>query len=392
MYCVDSWKKQKTMKIITGFEPTRIITKEKGLSKLDDVLHSTNHYDRYKEDLCLVKEHGITMLRVAVPWHRIEYKNGVYNWDWMDSYMRTLEELGIEAILDPLHHVSIPSWLKKGFLDARFVSSYCKFFAMLVNRYTHVKKFTIVNEPLVTTFFCTHEGVWYPFATGKENFEEGLDNVFQAIKACGTYLEANHKEHWYIDASENHEGVCQRSIAHAEYMNKHRFRLLDRVVESGVKIDMLGLDYYAHCEFEWCLEGRKDTDKPLGFAHIANIYRKRYGLPIALTETNIRGFAEDRVTWFKYMYKQCELAGVDIMCWYPFIDCTDWDSLVTQPNGNIDPQGIVVLDEELNRKENIFSTSIKKLNKGEITIDEVPSFDFQPPLDSALKGFIETQI
>ncbi len=50
-------------------------------------------------------------------------------------------------------------------------------------------------------------------------------------------------------------------------------------------INVLGLDYYAHCEHQ---------------------YHARYGLPLMLTETNIRGYVSDRISWLRHMVEQCE--------------------------------------------------------------------------------------
>jgi beta-glucosidase/6-phospho-beta-glucosidase/beta-galactosidase len=378
------------MKIISGIECVRIIGKEKGLTENVDVLQTTEHYTRYKEDFQYALDMGMDMLRIGVPWHRIERNYGEFNWEWLDGYLHYMQEVGIEPILDPLHHVSIPSWLTGGFLDDRFVHTYSRFFRALVTRYPWVKKYTIVNEPTVTTYFATYEGIWYPFHTGSESHNIGINNIYEIIYTLSHFLKDNNKEHWFIDSCEHHYGTCPSSENHAKYKNEvFRFQLLDKLLlqEDPCFISILGLDYYAHSEFEWSEEGRNMTTHPVGYAEIARQYRERYGIPIAMTETNIRGTVTDRQTWFVTAYKECVKAGIDILCWYPLIDSTDWCSLVTQCNRNIDPQGIMWMDKSLKRHHSEFSQNIKKLNLGEIAIEDVKTYEYGDYLKDHLRGF-----
>lgn len=378
------------MNIITGFEPSRIICKEKGMSSIDDVLDSTRHSEFYKEDLKMVKEMGINILRVAVPWHKIEKERRIYDWEWMDGYMEELQKLDIEPIMDPLHHTSFPSWLG-GMNDSQFVSTYRDFFIRCVERYSWVEKWTIVNEPFVTGLFCSN-GLWYPFKD--DCHSTTMNNLVIIITSLSLHLHFLGKKHVYVDASEVHRSRDEQSDSFAHFKNEHRFSIIDRVLAAGGKIDILGLDYYAHCEFEWSVNGREPNDNPVGFAVVARQYYDRYKIPIMLTETNIRGFIEDRQHWFVYMYKEClKLNDIPFlgMCWYPFIDSTDWDSLITQPNGNIDPQGIIWLDEAKRRHTSMFSENIKKLISGEINIDDVVVEPYKEPLATQLRGFIELE-
>ncbi len=88
-------------------------------------------------------------------------------------------------------------------------------------------------------------------------------------------------------------------------------------------------------------------------------YVNRFNLPVMLTETNIRGYVSDRISWLKYMVEQCEilqdmLAPRNIpfksFCWSPFIDSTDWCSLVTQANCNIDRRGFFGLTPKVEKE------------------------------------------
>src|SRR5215218_3358483 len=99
---------------LTGFESTQI----HGAGK--DVLGGTRHVERWKYDLNLVKAQGITCLRYPVPWHRIEVRRGVYDWQWMDEVLAHMSAAGLDPIVDPIHHTSFPEWIRGGFGHPEF--------------------------------------------------------------------------------------------------------------------------------------------------------------------------------------------------------------------------------------------------------------------------------
>jgi hypothetical protein len=117
-----------------------------------------------------------------------------------------------------------------------------------------------------------------------------------------------------------------------------------------------------------------------------------------LSETNIRGYVSDRISWLKYMVEQCETLEEILkarklpfegFCWYPFIDSTDWCSLLTKANCNIDPQGIFWLDcDSKKRNTSELSEIFEALTRGEITSKDIPAYHFQAPLDRVLKNFL----
>jgi hypothetical protein len=98
------------------------------------------------------------------------------------------------------------------------------------------------------------------------------------------------------------------------------------------------------------------------------------------------------------MVEQCEILE-DILearnipfkgfCWYPFIDSTDWCSLVTKANCNIDPQGIFWLScRTMKRNASELSEIFEALARGQITSKDIPAYRFQSPLDKLLKNFM----
>ncbi|HEX8249407.1 MAG TPA: family 1 glycosylhydrolase [Pyrinomonadaceae bacterium] len=410
------------MRFLSGFESTHIF------GSGTDVLELTRHTEFVEEDLKLAHSCGLDLLRYSAPWHSIEREPGVYDWRWLDKALNCMRDLGIAPILDPLHHTSFPEWLEGGFANPGFSRAYLKFCTALADRYPWVRHYTVINEPFVTTWFCGHEGTWYPFQRGAGNFVPMILNVAEAINSVSRMLVEKMPDVCliHVDAAEKHRAVDEMSAPHAAFHNEIRFLVPDLVLgkvderhalynylrrhgatekrlarlrAKPARIDVLGLDYYSHCELEWCTQGRiYPNQAPEGLVPTALEYAERYRLPLMLTETNIRGFVHDRISWLKFMVEQCEEIerrlkplglAFEGFCWYPFIDSTDWCSLVREANGRVDPQGIYYLDKDC-RKRNASELSeiFTALARGQISSKDIPAYHFQPPLDHQLEAFL----
>jgi beta-glucosidase/6-phospho-beta-glucosidase/beta-galactosidase len=397
------------MKFITGFEGTYIFPCDA------DVLETTEHTTRYAHDLALLRNDGVEAFRCCIPWHRIEQAEGAYDWAWTDAYLAEVKALGLDPIVDPLHHTSFPAWLEGGFADPRFQASYLAFLKAFADRYPWVRRYTIVNEPLVTAWFCGHCAVWQPRLSGHGNFVPMIVTVCRTISEAALMLGAQVDgfEFVHVDSCERHLALDEESLAHAWFENERRFLVLDLIlgrvdedhplygylIEHGadpaalawleanpVRIDVLGLDYYSHSELAWRSGQERAGAHPVqGFALTALEYARRYPLPIMLTETNLRGAVTDRISWLKYMVGECERLAEALdelglpflgFCWYPFIDSTDWSSLVREANRAIDPQGVYSLDPAFERQGTELSRIFAALATGAAASADLPAYPF----------------
>lgn len=411
------------MQFLSGFESTHIF----GTGK--DVLDTTRHTEFFERDLRLARESNLKLLRYSAPWHKIEAVPGVYDWTWMDAAMNCVRNLGIAPILDPLHHTSFPVWLADGFGDPRFVDSYVRFVTALANRYPWARHYTVINEPFVTVFFCGHEAIWQPYKRGGENFVAMILNAARATVLISRMLVETVEDVQliHVDAAEQHRATASEAEDYVRFKNYLRFLVQDLIlgkinenhalfgylrengasendlnwfVEYPARIDVIGLDYYAHCELEWSAPDVRiyPNRNPIGFAELAIDYVEHFRLPVMLSETNIRGTIYDRISWLKFMFEQCERLEIKLkeydvpflgFCWYPFVDSTDWDTLVREANNRVDPQGIFLLDDEREKRiASELSDIFTKLASGEIASKNVPAYRFQPPLDKTFAGFM----
>lgn len=406
------------MEFLTGFESTYMPRHDR------DVLQLTRHDQRWYDDLCLVRQAGIRRLRYPIPWHQIERVRGRYEWGQTDEILAGMRDLGLVPIADPLHHTSFPRWLTDGFLNPEFPDAYRDFCAALAGRYHWLREFTVFNEPLPTVLLCTEMGAWYPARRSPEAFYRMALAVARAIcaatEAIGQVQPAARFIH--VDTAEHHGAIDANSEEFAWFLNQRRFLFHDLILgrvdeahplydrlrryaavgeaelrwlrEHAARIDVLGLDYYPHCEHQFHRTGSVcPSQAPLGPAAIARQYYARYSLPLLLTETNIRGYVSDRISWLKYMVEQCETLVAEGLplegfTWFPFIDSTDWDSLLDAPRGHIDPVGLYVLREgDLARRGSELVRLYRGLARGELRGADLPAYRFLSPVSERLAGF-----
>lgn len=114
-------------------------------------LDAVDHYNRYKEDLKLLKEAGLNTYRFTVEWARIEPEKGRYSEKAVKHYIEKLQfchELGITPVIT-LHHFSSPMWISKagGWENEEIIShfeSYVRYIIKELGKY--VSYVCTINE------------------------------------------------------------------------------------------------------------------------------------------------------------------------------------------------------------------------------------------------------
>jgi hypothetical protein len=380
-----------------------------------DVTETTGHDRQWRADLDRVLSGGVTTVRYPVRWHRVEASRGDYDWREPDAVLGYLFERGVHVVLDLVHHTSYPEWLDDGFRDRRFGAAFVAYAEAAAARYPWLAAYTLFNEPFATLFLAGHEALWPPYDRGVEGFVRLLQSVLPALSRasqCWAELLPD-ASHLWVDTCEHHVGTPGGPARYAELANDRRHILLDlalhhdldpgrpflrQLLAAGgeslleldpVRVDVLGLDYYCHSE--WFYDeagGHAPSPRPVGLAALAEHYGHRYGLPMVLSETNLRGLPTDRASWLRYTLEQYETAierGVDLRgyCWFPYVDSCDWDSLLARPAGRADPVGVVGLD----RGRTVF-TDAWEAAAGGAPSSQLPAYRFQPPCDRQLAGLL----
>jgi beta-glucosidase len=96
-------------------------------------LDAVDHYNRYEEDITLMKNAGLNAYRFSIEWARIEPAQGEWDEKEIEHYRRKIafcRKNGIEPIIT-MHHFSTPKWVvqKGGWSNAEtadFFATYCE--------------------------------------------------------------------------------------------------------------------------------------------------------------------------------------------------------------------------------------------------------------------------
>jgi hypothetical protein len=383
-----------------------------------DVLDVTGYAEHGEADLARVLDAGVRHLRFPLRWQHIEPAPGVFDWTETDRALDHLRDRGAVPIVDLVHHTSCPDWLTDGFRGADFGPAFLRYAEAVARRYPWLPAYTLFNEPFATLFLAGHEALWPPYDRGLPGFRRLLLSVLPSLSAAAArwreLLPAAH--HVWVDTAEHHAGSGS-GVAHAAMANDRRHVVLDLALghdldpdrpflgpllaDGGealldlppLRVDLLGLDYYSHSEWSYDERGsHAPSPTPVGLAAVAEHYWTRYGLPVLLSETNVRGLPSDRTSWLRYTLEQYELAlsrGVPLhgYCWFPNVDSADWDSLLARCAGRVDPVGVVSLAPDGSRRTTEFTRAWEQAAAG-AAVEELPAPRFQSPCDEQLSGLL----
>jgi beta-glucosidase/6-phospho-beta-glucosidase/beta-galactosidase len=363
-----------------------------------DMLAECDHYNRYKEDLGLVKEMGLKVLRYGLPYYSIQQAPGKYDWEFADLAMAEIQRLGITPILD-LMHFGVPDWLGN-FQNPELPVYFADYCEQVAKRYPWVRYYTPVNEIYVTARSSAKDGVWNEQLKTDKGFVTALKHC-TAASIMGTQQIAKHRPDCVIVQSESaefiHELRAERTPA-VQLENLLRFTSLDLLYahhpegevvnylyDNGMTrqeydwfmageppgYQIMGNDYYGRNEKIMLPNGEICTSiDVLGWSTITHDYYQRYKKPVMHTETNVFD-ANEASTW---LWKQwvnilrLRKEGVPVLgfTWYSLIDQIDWETGLAEKKGTVNACGLFDLD----RKPRLVAEAYKMLLEeyGQITI------------------------
>jgi len=363
-----------------------------------DMLAECDHYNRYKEDLGLVKEMGLKVLRYGLPYYNIQLSPEKYDWEFADLAMAEIQRLGITPILD-LMHFGVPDWLGN-FQNPELPVHFAAYCEEVAKRYPWVRYYTPVNEIYVTARSSGKDGVWNEQLKTDKGFVTALKHC-TAASIMGTQQIAKHRPDCVIVQSESaeflHEMRAERTPA-IQMENKLRFASLDLLYahqpdgevvnyfyDNGMTrkeydwfmaaeppgYQVMGNDYYGRNEKMVLPNGEICTSMDvLGWASITHDYYQRYKKPVMHTETNVFD-AKEAPTW---LWKQwanilrIRKEGVPVLgfTWYSLIDQIDWETGLAEQKGTVNACGLFDLDRKPREVAEAYKMLLKEY--GQITI------------------------
>lgn len=132
---------------------------------------ATNFYERYPEDVALMKEIGLSHYRTSINWSRflIDYENGIVDETYaryIDDFINELLEAGVEPMFC-LEHYELPAVLLEkygGWSSKHVVELFVLYAEKVFERYgDRVKHWFTFNEPIVVQTRVYLDAIRYPF-------------------------------------------------------------------------------------------------------------------------------------------------------------------------------------------------------------------------------------
>ncbi|MBA4493975.1 glycoside hydrolase family 1 protein [Paenactinomyces guangxiensis] len=166
---------------------------------------ATDFYNRYKEDITLMKEIGLTHYRTSINWSRflLDYEKATVDEEYagyMDDVINELIKNGVEPMIC-LEHYELPAALFEqygGWGSKHVVDLFVKYAEKVFDRYgDRVKNWFTFNEPIVVQTRVYLDAIRYPFEQNTKkwmqwNYNKALATakVIQLFKEKG-YGEKN---------------------------------------------------------------------------------------------------------------------------------------------------------------------------------------------------------
>jgi beta-glucosidase/6-phospho-beta-glucosidase/beta-galactosidase len=343
-----------------------------------DQLKECGHYDYWREDLRLVQELGLKVLRYGLPYYKIHRAPGKYDWSFADEVMNEMQRLGIIPILDLLHF-GVPGWLEN-FQNPELPVHFADYADAVAGRYPWVRYYTPVNEIYVTAKMSAKDGAWNEQLRDDRSFVTALKHLV-AASILATHSIARRRPDAVIVQSESaeyiHEARAEQS-SEVKLINKQRLISLDLLYAfpPDADVSMYLMDNgLTRAEYEWFMAGEPPgyqimgndyygrnekilkpdgsmciAEDVMGWYQITREYYLRYRKPVMHTETNVFD-AEEAPTW---LWKQwvnilrMRRDGVPVLgfTWYSLTDQIDWDIGLTKKRGTVNPCGLYDLKRQ----------------------------------------------
>lgn len=125
------------------------------------------HWEKWKEDIDLMKDMGIKSYRFGIEWARLFPAEGVVDKEAVDHYRQEIQymvDCGIQPLLT-IHHFSNPMWFenKGGFENSNNLKYYLELVELTVRSYGDlVSDFVTINEPNIYAYNGWFFGAWPP--------------------------------------------------------------------------------------------------------------------------------------------------------------------------------------------------------------------------------------
>ena len=336
-----------------------------------------DHWNRYKEDIKLIKKLGVKHYRFSVEWSKIEPEMGEYNKEALEHYSNLIDDLlknNIKPVIT-LHHFSHPIWFDKigAFEKKENISYLVSFSKRVFDEYSdRVKCWCTINEPGVVAVQGYFTGMFPPGVQNGpktahvfKNLLESHVQIYHALKShingskvkIGIVKNINqfdpwrryHLFDWLFTIALNH--IFNWSTIIFFKTGKLKFRipglmwLTHKNLDAKNSLDFFGLNYYSHNHIKFNLF-KKDyselkyysrdimTDMPYTI-YAEGIYRaiklvSCLKVPILITENGVAdkddNIRSEYITKYLYAVSKAIDDGYNVVGYYywSLMDNFEW--------------------------------------------------------------------
>ncbi|MGZ3457282.1 MAG: glycoside hydrolase family 1 protein, partial [Archangium sp.] len=188
-------------------------------------------WNRFAEDVALLRELGANAYRLSVEWSRLEPEEGAWNEAVADRYrewMRLLRAQGIQPLVT-LNHFTLPRWVaaQGGWMNERIVEWLAAYTRRVARKLgAEVDLWCTLNEPNVLMAHGYMQGTWPP---GLQDTQLGLRVLARQIHAHAR-MARELREHDTVDADGDGHATRVGLAHHVRIFQPATRSPLDRVM------------------------------------------------------------------------------------------------------------------------------------------------------------------
>ena len=289
---------------------------------------ATDSWNRWREDLQLVKDMGLDCYRFSIEWSRIEPAQGEFSQAALNHYrdiMVAAHELGLKTSVT-FHHFTTPLWAaaQGGWSNPEIVDWFAAFVeAAAAQLGEHIDIAATFNEPNVVALLGYHLNVFAPgLGGGLDAFRAATENFVAAHKRARTVLKAAPGDFpvgltlamsdvvVHFDGDPNSEGVRMMEMPTDDPANPFPWLMAGAYLEAAREDDYIGVQTYftQHMgpDFEelpkpadWRVTQMDWTFTPEALGHTVRAAYAATGVPVIVTENGVASADDaDRIEYY----------------------------------------------------------------------------------------------
>lgn len=222
-----------------------------------------DHWNKYKEDIQLMKQLGVNTYRFSIEWSKIQPRMNEYSQEAIDHYEQVIDELiaqGIQPMIT-LHHFTNPLWFEDigQFEIESNIQYFVNFSEFIFKKFSKkVTYWCVINESEVVAIV----GHLFGF------FPPGRHNIFQTFQVMKNLIKAHTQVYNRLKALPGGEKVMIGFVKNVMQFDPYNYwNPVERIVcgfldylwngfmlnklKVEKPLDFIGLNYYSHVNLKF---------------------------------------------------------------------------------------------------------------------------------------------